>query len=98
MSPPTDTASLGKIELAIRDRLRAQVDGFPETIGANQDLQLTGVNSLDLIVVLSQLERDFSITLSDIYVAKGHSISSIAARMAISLGQTAVGSIHRLPE
>jgi acyl carrier protein len=65
------------IARAVHEQL-SQIQGFSPTTGEHQDLQLAGVTSLDLLVVLSQLEREFDVTLDDVFVAKGHTIRTIA--------------------
>jgi acyl carrier protein len=83
-SPPAPR-SAAHVEGSVRHKFETVVEAFPADIGLHEDVQMAGVTSLDLIAVLSQLEHEYGVILDDVFVAKGHSISSIAARIAAAV-------------
>ena len=69
------------LERLVRGMLADQVEGLSETLGPHDDLQLAGVKSMDLLVVLSRLERDLGVALDDVTIAKGHTIQRIVDQL-----------------
>jgi acyl carrier protein len=81
MPLPSQRDEQAQLRQLIRERLRSQVPDLPATTSDDEDLQLAGAQSLDLIVVLSQLEHELEVTLDDVFVAKGYTIGGLAARV-----------------
>jgi acyl carrier protein len=73
-----ETNDLQLIEASVQRALRELVEDLPSALSANEDLSVAGVKSLDLIVLLSTLEREYNVVLDDIFVAKGYTIRGIA--------------------
>lgn len=71
------------LERLVRCRLAEQVEGFEETVGRHDDLELVGVKSMDLLVVLSRLEQDLGVVLDQLTVAKGHTIGGIVDQICV---------------